>query len=165
MPVGGESRRNDKYGITHAHHFFTKRNLYVISCLWNAINELEEDQAIKNALMAVVTGVMQGVSKLQNSDLTRHSQHDLSGTFVGSMIREWNVLDWVQGKYKSIRKLKAAIASFDKNEVFISTNSLTKTTLPTIQLIIFSLILHRRQLFRTKFYVGIMASSHNRNTK
>jgi DNA modification methylase len=132
MPVGGESRRNDKYGITHAHHFFTKRNLYVISCLWNAINELEEDQAIKNALMAVVTGVMQGVSKLQRFRLnSTFPNMILSGTlYVGSMIREWNVLDWVQGKYKSIRKLKAAIASFDKNEVFISTNSLTKTTLP-----------------------------------
>lgn len=132
MPIGGESRRNDKYGITHAHHFFTKRNLYVISCLWDAINELDSEQAIKNALMAVVTGVMQGVSKLQRFRLnSTFPNMILSGTlYVGSMIREWNVLDWVQGKFKSIRKLKAAIASFDKNEVFISTNSLTNTTLP-----------------------------------
>lgn len=132
MPIGGESRRNDKYGITHAHHFFTKRNLYVISCLWDAINTLDSEQEIKNALMAVVTGVMQGVSKLQRFRLnSTFPNMILSGTlYVGSMIREWNVLDWIQGKYKSIRKLKAAIASFDKNEVLISTNSLTQTTLP-----------------------------------
>jgi DNA modification methylase len=30
MPEGGESRRNDKFGITHVHHFYTYRN-------WNLI--------------------------------------------------------------------------------------------------------------------------------
>jgi adenine-specific DNA methylase len=30
MPDGDESRRNDKYGITHVHHFYTKRNLWVL---------------------------------------------------------------------------------------------------------------------------------------
>lgn len=33
MPEGDESRRNDKYGITHVHHFYIKRNLWVLSCL------------------------------------------------------------------------------------------------------------------------------------
>lgn len=129
MPIGGESRRNDKYGITHAHHFFTKRNLYVISCLWDAINALEEEQKIKNALMAVVTGVMQGVSKLQRFRLnSTFPNMILSGTlYVGSMIREWNVIDWIQGKFKSISKLKASISFFDESEVYISTNSLTQT--------------------------------------
>lgn len=131
MPEGGESRRNDKYGITHAHHFFTKRNLYVISCMWDAIQKLEEEQSIKNTLMAVVTGVMQGISKLQRFRLnSTFPNMILSGTlYIGSMIREWNVLDWVKGKYKSIRKLKSTISFFDEDEVLISTNSLTNTTL------------------------------------
>ena len=30
---GGESRRNDPIGITHVHHFYTKRNLLVLSSL------------------------------------------------------------------------------------------------------------------------------------
>ena len=129
MPEGGETRRNDKYGITHAHHFFTKRNLYVLSCLWNEISKLDEEQNIKNALFSVVTGVMQGVSKLQRFRLnSTFPNMILSGTlYVGSMIREWNVLDWVSGKYKSIRKLKAAISGFDTDSVYISTNSLTNT--------------------------------------
>lgn len=132
MPVGGESRRNDKYGITHAHHFFTKRNLYVLSCLWNSVESSEESIGIKLALFAVITGVMQGVSKLQRFRLNSGFPNMiLSGTlYVGSMIREWNVIDWVQGKYKSIKKLKDKISEFENNNVLIGTNSLTESTLP-----------------------------------
>jgi hypothetical protein len=31
MPEGDESRRNDKYGLTHVHHFFTQRNLWCLA--------------------------------------------------------------------------------------------------------------------------------------
>ena len=132
MPVGGESRRNDKYGITHAHHFFTKRNLYTLATLWNAIDESGESANMMNALRSVVTGVMQGVSRLQRFRLnSTFPNMILSGTlYVGSMVREWNVLDWIQGKYKSIERLKSKISGFNKNQILISTNSLTNTTIP-----------------------------------
>jgi len=32
---GKETRRNDPVGITHVHHFYTKRNLWVLSALWS----------------------------------------------------------------------------------------------------------------------------------
>ncbi len=35
MPEGDESRRNDPLGLTNVHHFFTKRNLYALSCAWS----------------------------------------------------------------------------------------------------------------------------------
>jgi len=35
MPVGEESRRNDDIGVTHVHHFFTKRNLYALAVAWS----------------------------------------------------------------------------------------------------------------------------------
>ncbi|MDD5597836.1 MAG: DNA methyltransferase, partial [Victivallaceae bacterium] len=38
MLDGQETRRNDPYGITHVHHFYTKRNLYTLSKFKNAIN-------------------------------------------------------------------------------------------------------------------------------
>ncbi|MEW6423842.1 MAG: DNA methyltransferase [Bacillota bacterium] len=34
MPEGDESRRNDDIGITHVHHFYTKRNLWVLGRLF-----------------------------------------------------------------------------------------------------------------------------------
>ena len=54
----------------------------------------------------------------------------LSGTlYVGSMVREWNVLDWIQGKFRAIKKLKSLITDFDNGNICISTNSLTTTGL------------------------------------
>jgi transposase-like protein len=37
MPEGDESRRNDKMGITHVHHYFTQRSLYTLSAVYNTI--------------------------------------------------------------------------------------------------------------------------------
>jgi predicted RNA-binding Zn-ribbon protein involved in translation (DUF1610 family) len=34
MLEGGESRRNDEIGLTHVHHYFTKRNLWILSFLY-----------------------------------------------------------------------------------------------------------------------------------
>ncbi len=31
MPIGKETRRNDPAGVTHVHHFYTKRNLFTLS--------------------------------------------------------------------------------------------------------------------------------------
>jgi len=36
MPVGKETRRNDPAGVTHVHHFYTKRNLYALSAFVSA---------------------------------------------------------------------------------------------------------------------------------
>jgi len=38
MPEGEESRRNDDVCITHVHHFYTKRNLWVLGALRSRIN-------------------------------------------------------------------------------------------------------------------------------
>jgi hypothetical protein len=35
MMEGGEARRNDDVGMTHAHHFFTRRNLYALSYIFD----------------------------------------------------------------------------------------------------------------------------------
>jgi predicted RNA-binding Zn-ribbon protein involved in translation (DUF1610 family) len=128
MPIGGEARRNDKSGITHIHQFYTVRNLTVLSSLWNAVEQLDEIQSVKLALLSTITGIMQGVSKLQryraNSSFPNMI---LSGTlYIGSMISEWNALAWVQGKFKSIAKLKDKTRTFDSSNVIISTNSLTQ---------------------------------------
>lgn len=129
---GDSWRAGYHQGMTRIHHFFTRRNLYVLSALWDAIERTEEEKEIKIALMSVITGVMQGVSKLQRFRLNSGFPNMiLSGTlYVGSMIREWNVLDWIQGKYRAIAKLKNTIKDFDGNSVCISTNSLTQTGVP-----------------------------------
>jgi len=34
MPDGDESRRNDDIGLTHVHHFYTRRNLWSLAAMW-----------------------------------------------------------------------------------------------------------------------------------
>ena len=35
MPEGDEARRNDPMGLTHTHHFYTRRNLWVLAAFWH----------------------------------------------------------------------------------------------------------------------------------
>jgi len=37
MLEGNETRRNDPFGITHVHHFYTKRNLWVLARFWGLV--------------------------------------------------------------------------------------------------------------------------------
>ena len=127
MPDGGEGRRNDKVGITNIHQFFTKRAQIILSALWSSVGHLDNVSVDeKNALYSIITGVMQGVSKLQRFRMnSTFPNMILSGTlYIGSMVREWNILDWSSGKTKSIVKMKSAISKFDNN-VRISTGSST----------------------------------------
>ena len=49
MPEGGETRRNDPIGVTHTHHFYTRRNLISLSKFRKAIFS-HSDQKVKGAL-------------------------------------------------------------------------------------------------------------------
>lgn len=125
MREGKESRRNDKSGITHVNHFYTRRTLLVLAAFWNSINQNIHDRLLNLTLKATLTGVMLGVSKLQRFRLySTFPNMILSGTlYIGSTIREWNVLDWVQGKFHSIEKMKRLIKNF--KAAIISCQSLT----------------------------------------
>jgi len=46
MPEGEESRRNDDIGITHVHHFYTRRNLWVLAALWHHLLNGEKSRAL-----------------------------------------------------------------------------------------------------------------------
>jgi hypothetical protein len=84
----------------------------------------------KNALMAVVTVSCKELVNCRDLDKLYIPKHDLIwNTLHWINDSRRNVLDWVKGKYKSIRKLKSTISYFDKDEILISTNSLTQTTL------------------------------------
>jgi len=58
MPEGDESRRNDRIGITHVDHFFSIRNLWALSWIWNQINEIAQDYETKNSLRFAFTSII-----------------------------------------------------------------------------------------------------------
>ncbi len=62
MMPGKESRRNDKDGITHAHHFYSKRNLYAFSAAFSHFDLKQK---------WIVTGCLQRGSKQHQIAITR----------------------------------------------------------------------------------------------
>jgi len=116
MMEGGETRRNDPIGLTHVHHFYTKRSLWVLSAL------LHKTSLMPNALMRSFCRFLFqqwaiGLSKLNRYSPTHFSQNNrnLSGTlYVGSRISE------VSPDYAFSEKLKRLVKAFSgsKQHVF-----------------------------------------------
>jgi DNA modification methylase len=107
MPEGDESRRNDLYGITHVHHFYTRRNLWALaSCVSKPA--LSENVRLKNVLLFVVEQLVLGMSRLARYVPRHYSQVNqyLSGTlYVASQVVEvspWYILN--KGKIANLKK-------------------------------------------------------------
>lgn len=93
MTEGGEARRNDDSGITHVHHFYTKRNLWVLGAIENAFKEKPQSLLV---LMSLITGLC---SKLVRYNMGNRGNGSLSGTlYIGSMIAESNIFKVFEGK-------------------------------------------------------------------
>ncbi|ONK21280.1 DNA methylase [Bacillus sp. VT-16-64] len=113
-------------GITHVHHFYTVRNLYALSAFFNKINRFTYDKNVKDLLTSLMTGGLLGLTILQRyRPNASFPNMILSGTlYVSSMMREWNVIDWLRGKLKGI--IRARKLQPDARIQTISTGSITK---------------------------------------
>ncbi|MBS3994301.1 MAG: DNA methylase [Alkaliphilus sp.] len=121
MCDGSESRRNDKNGITHVHHFFTRRNLLALSALLNEINKSE----FKDDLLFVFTASIQRANKTNRFRFK--GTGGLSGTlYIPSLTFERNVFELFENKLRDIIKAKIEIA--ENNSPIISLNSLTEAS-------------------------------------
>lgn len=98
MMDGGESRRNDPIGITHVHHFYTKRNLAVLSSLRAHLKK----SAMEGQLLCLVGDQLPRASKMHkiavsrlNSNLSK-TAGILAGTlYVPSNQIEYSVLEMI----------------------------------------------------------------------
>ncbi len=93
MPEGEESRRNDDIGLTHVHHFYTKRNLWVLSAISKSYCRHLQTKLLNQSIVSTLT-----------SNLVRYNQGHrgngpLNGTlYVPSLIAESNVFKAFLGK-------------------------------------------------------------------
>lgn len=85
MPEGDESRRNDIYGITHIHHFYTKRNLFILAAIFSRLNN-------NIAFKLVFTSQLINISKMNRyRPQVSFPYNPLSGTlYIGSLVSESN---------------------------------------------------------------------------
>jgi hypothetical protein len=109
MMEGRESRRNDPIGITHIHHFYTKRSLWTLAALLGKTSEANQKQRSFCRFLFQQWAV--GFSKLNRYSPTHYSQNNrnLSGTlYVGSQLSE------VSPEYAFKGKLKRLVNSFGR---------------------------------------------------
>lgn len=99
MPDGYNTAQPKKnHGVTHLHHFYTKRNLWILSAIYAKINSLQ--------CLLLFNSQLINVSKLNRyrPDVS-FPYNPLSGTlYIGSQIGESNVLIAFQNKYKRLIK-------------------------------------------------------------
>jgi DNA modification methylase/DNA-directed RNA polymerase subunit RPC12/RpoP len=107
MREGSESRRNDRTGVTHVHHFYTKRNLYVLSKCYDLIQK-EDNERLKHILMFWFSSIYSRSHKL-NRYMPNHNRHvgPLSGTlYMPYFQTEINILGLLKDKLKAIKSVK-----------------------------------------------------------
>src|SRR5690606_527138 len=103
MPKGYNTEQpRVSHGLSHVHHFYTKRNLWVLAVYTKCI----ERSKLEQRLVPILTGGLLGLTKLQRfKPKTTFPNMILSGTlYVGSLIREWRVDQWLHGKLRSFTR-------------------------------------------------------------
>ena len=126
MCEGRESRRNDKIGLTHTHHYFYRRTLYALSKIFDLISKSRHSRLLK----ILFTSQIINISKMNRfRPQVSFPYNPLSGTlYVASMVCEANPFVAYKAKNK---KFKEALACNNGNEYLISTGSITQTDLPS----------------------------------
>jgi len=103
MREGGESRRNDRLGITHLHHFYTKRNLWVLSAmLFHITQSTTTDRRFLNYLKIWFTSSHSRLHKM-NRYAAQHKRHvgPLANTlYLSSTPAEISPLSFIGSKIK-----------------------------------------------------------------
>lgn len=122
MPGGDEARRNDAVGITHVHHFYTKRALAILAILSRFFSDKHR---------WLISSIIEGSSKL-NRERPFGLPSKLSGTlYVSSMIREIDVIEFARRKIQTylratndLKWSNAVLTIGSANNTLISSNSI-----------------------------------------
>jgi len=127
---GKETRRNDPIGITHTHHFYMKRSLWILAALIHKTSKIEA-QLVKSFCQFLFQQWAVGFSVLNRYSPTHYSQNNrnLSGTlYVGSQLSE------VSPSYAFDQKLKRLVKAFGSHSSYsgpITTQSSDYFDLPS----------------------------------
>jgi predicted RNA-binding Zn-ribbon protein involved in translation (DUF1610 family) len=111
MPEGDESRRNDDIGMTHIQHFYTRRNLWVLSALWQRI--CSAHFAVRSLLEFCFTANLRSVTRLASIAFSYYFRGGggpinagTKGTlYVSSTIPEVQVIRAFRGRANRFAKL------------------------------------------------------------
>lgn len=130
LPEGYNTEQPKKsHGFTHVHQFFTYRNLFVLSYIFNRSNELPKDERI--ALHAAIKSSFSYGTKMVKVNVSRmlnggglFALGAVTGTmYIPSNSAERPLIDAIENKVNNIAKVNSMYA--DNNASVVSTGSLT----------------------------------------
>ena len=128
LPMGYNTKQPlNSHDCEYVHHFYTKRNLWSASYIYNKIMKYQ-DKELRNLLLFWFTALCLGQTKLNRYFEASYSQVNryLKGTlYIGKKITEVNPIYSHSNKINLISKN----LSFNKTKVIISTNSATNINL------------------------------------
>ena len=102
--AGVETMRNEKYGYTHIHHFYSKRTLFFISIYLKEIEKFSQ----KNHFIFLLTAILPKLTKL-NRFMPQHGSRALVGPMANTLYLpplfvENNFIDQLEFQFKKISK-------------------------------------------------------------
>ena len=138
MPEGDESRRNDDIGMTHNHHFYTRRNLWVLSALWQRI--YLANVTVRNLLGFCFTANLRSVTRLASIAFSYYFRGGggpinagTKGTlYVSSTIPEVQVIRAFRGRANTHGKLFRRPFSQSLDAANTTVASQSSTYLPNV---------------------------------
>ncbi len=113
-------------GVFSVDAFFTKRNIWWLSCLWTKTAELL-DSRLRNAIKYVLTGMQVNLSRMNRyRPNVSFPYNPLSGTlYLGALQSEANVGIGVRNKVGRLTRLWESYLLTSRKEVGLTTQSLT----------------------------------------
>lgn len=123
MPEGDESRRNDDIGLTHVHHFYTRRNLWVLAA---TIKRLYGKRPL-----FLVTALIRTLTKMFR--WAPHGKHTAgtSGTlYVPSVTHEYPIFDAIRRRLSLCQDLLRFLDGLQSGDIYISAQSSNALLVP-----------------------------------
>ena len=102
IPKGDKTGEPLRIGITHVHHFYTKRNLWVISALWEAFREIPMGRLALTSVLVKTASILHNIG-FKNGTI------NLAGAlpntlYVPSNWAERNLFELINGKIDDFAK-------------------------------------------------------------
>jgi len=119
------------FGFTHSHHFYTKRNLIVLSHLFHAAFKSKHKQQM---LLLLTSFTVKTGSKLHNIGF-KNGKINLAGAqpnslYIPSLFAERNIFILARGKAKDLSKMYASKQNSNSSKIFTQVGSATNMSLP-----------------------------------
>ena len=119
LPEGGETQRNVERGITHVHHFYTRRNLIALSALYSKI----EASPMAHVLRFMFTGMLilsSNMNRVRVSNPYNRGKGNLSGTlYVPGVPTETSIIEQIGERLKTMSNAISELSKVRANAQYV----------------------------------------------